>query len=59
MVTNGREFWVVDSTEFEDGWLGKMVYWQENNVIYTLDIRYRKGDEKEVTALATNWMEGF
>ena len=59
MVTNGREFWVVDSTEFEDGWLGKMVYWQENNVIYTLDIRYRKADEKEVTALATNWMEGF
>ena len=49
----------MDSTEFEDGWLGKMVYWQENNVIYTLDIRYRKADEKEVTALATNWMEGF
>ena len=59
MVTNGREFWVVDSTEFEDGWLNKMVYWQENNVIYTLDIRYQKEDEKQVAALATNWMEGF
>lgn len=59
VVTNGREFWVVDSTEFEDGWLGKMVYWQENNVIYTLDIRYQKEDEKQVAALATNWMEGF
>lgn len=59
VVTNGREFWVVDSTEFEDGWLNKMVYWQENNVIYTLDIRYQKEDEKQVAALATNWMEGF
>ena len=59
VVRNGREFWLVNSTEFEDGWLNKMVYWQENNVIYTLDIRYQKEDEKQVAALATNWMEGF
>lgn len=59
VIANGREFWVVDSTEFEDGWLGKMVYWQENKVIYTFDIRYQKGDEKEVNKLATRWMNGF
>lgn len=59
VITNGREFWVVDSTEFEDGWLGKMVYWQENKVVYTFDIRYRKGDENKVTELVTRWMNGF
>ena len=57
--TNGRQFWIVDSTEFEDEWLEKIVYWQENSVIYTLNIRYKGGDKKEVDEFVTCWMNGF
>ena len=59
VVRNGREFWLVNSTEFEDGWLNKMVYWQENNVVYTFSVRYKEVDEKTVTDLAICWMNGF
>lgn len=59
VVRNGREFWLVNSTEFEDGWLNKMVYWQENNVVYTFSVRYKEMDEKTVTDLAICWMNGF
>ena len=57
--TNGRQFWIVDSTEFEDEWLEKIVYWQENSVIYTLNIIYKGGDKKEVDEFVTCWMNGF
>lgn len=59
VVRNGREFWLVNSTEFEDGWLNKMVYWQENNVVYTFSVRYKEVDEKTVTDLAICWMNSF
>lgn len=56
---NGRAFYVVSSSEFEDGWRVKCVYWQENNVIYTFDIRYKEVDEKKANDLVTRWMDGF
>ena len=59
VVRNGREFWLVNSTEFEDGWLNKMVYWQENNVVYTFSVRYKEVDEKTVMDLAICWMNSF
>lgn len=39
VVRNGREFWLVNSTEFEGGWLNKMVYWQEMFIHFLSDIR--------------------
>lgn len=56
---NGREFWVVSSSNFDHDWMNKIVYWQENYVIYTLFIRYKEVDEKTVTNLVNRWMKGF
>ena len=56
---NGREFFVVNSTEFRDNWLGYMVYWQENNVIYTLNIKYKDVDKDIADKVADKWMNSF
>ena len=59
VLSNGRDFYVVDSTEYENGWLHKIVYWQEKHVLYSFVIRYQKEDKKQVNDLASRWMEGF
>lgn len=56
---NGREFYVVSSSEFENRWLVKCVYWQENNVIYTLNIRYKGVDSGKINDLVNRWMCSF
>ena len=56
---NGREFCIVSSGEFENRWIVKCVYWQENNVIYTLNIRYKEVDSGKIIELVNRWMCSF
>ena len=56
---NGREFLIACSTEFENGYLVKCVFWQENSVVYSFSLRYKEVDEKQVNTIVANWMAGF
>lgn len=55
----GREFHVVKSTPFEDNWLNEMVFWQENKVVFHLDLRYQPADQAAADRIADEWMASF
>lgn len=56
---NGREFQIVNSSEFEDGWLDCMVYTQTDSVIYELDIVYKQEQREEVNKIMQEWISNF
>lgn len=58
-IENGREFYVMNAEGFAGEWLGKQVFWQENNVIYYLHVRYKIQDEKQADEVMLEWMNAF
>ncbi len=56
---NGREFYVLNATGFESGWLSQQVFWQENNVIYQLFLHYKEQDQKQADKVMLEWMNAF
>lgn len=56
---NGREFYVMNATGFESGWLSQQVFWQENNVIYHLFLHYKEQDQKQADKVMLEWMNAF
>ena len=58
-IENGREFYVMNAEGFAGEWLGKQVFWQENNVIYYLHVRYKIQDEKQANEVMLEWMNAF
>ena len=56
---NGREFYVMNATGFESGWLSQQVFWQENNVIYQLFLHYKEQDQKQADKVMLEWMNAF
>lgn len=59
IIKNGREFDVVNSSPYENGWLDQSVFWQENKVTYFLSIRYQNKDQAEADKIMNEWMNGF
>lgn len=49
----------MNSTEFKDGWLTQSIYWQENNVLYELDLRYKEEEKEKIEKIANCWMKSF
>ena len=58
-TVRGREFHVVKSTPFDNGWLDEMVFWQENSVVYHLSLRFQPADQDAADRIAGAWMASF
>ena len=55
----GKEFWVVSSTPFSDEWLGKVVVFQQDGIIYQLFVRYKEVESEKVEKIISEWMNAF
>ena len=58
-IENGREFYVMNAEGFAGEWLGQQVFWQENNVLYLLHLRYKEQDQKQADEVMLEWMNAF
>ncbi len=58
-IENGREFYVMNAEGFAGEWLGQQVFWQENNVLYLLHLRYKEQDKKQADEVMLEWMNAF
>ena len=58
-IENGREFYVMNAEGFAGEWLGQQVFWQENNVLYLLHVRYKEQDQKQADEVMLEWMNAF
>lgn len=54
-----REFYIVNSTEYEDGWLNQDVYLIENKVIYELNLHFKNEDQEKANQIMSEWMKSF
>lgn len=55
----GKEFWVVSSTPFSDEWLGKVVVFKQDGIIYQLFVRYKEVESEKVEKIVSEWMNAF
>lgn len=55
----GKEFWVESSTPFSDEWLGKVVVFQQDGIIYQLFVRYKEVESEKVEKIISEWMNAF
>ena len=55
----GKEFWVVSSTPFSDEWLGKVVVFKQDGIIYQLFVRYKEVESEKVEKIISEWMNAF
>ena len=59
-VVGTREFSILRiEPEFEGGFTSVSVYWNENKVLYTLQLSYGAEDTAAAEALITEWMNAF
>ena len=59
-VVGTREFSILRiDPEFEGGFTSVSVYWNENKVLYTLQLSYGAEDTAAAEALITEWMNAF